>query len=216
MLQNEDLIGRALAAELPDDQTANRILGAAFQQAEDFGLRRFTMDDVARRVGLSRVTIYRYFPKKDELINALLMIELRRFLNKVEAVVAEQPTPLSKLVEGLLFCLNFLRAHRLLNRLLRTEPELILPHLTTRAGGTVLAAARGWVAMQIRAEVAAGRVAMPDPDVDVLAELLVRIVISLTITPDSVLPMDSPDDQRRLVEIYLAPVVAAFRPREEE
>lgn len=206
-----DLLRRALATELPDDETANRILTAAFDQAEDFGLRRFTMDDVARRVGLSRVTVYRYFPKKDQLINALLMRELRRFLTKLDEVLDAQPTPDAKLTEGLLFCLTFLREHRVLNRLLRTEPELILPFLTTRAA-PVVTAARGWIAGHISREVAAGRLALPTTDVEMLAELLVRLVISLVITPDTVLPVDSPAEQKRLVEFYLRPLVAAFHP----
>ncbi|WP_051581348.1 TetR/AcrR family transcriptional regulator [Pseudonocardia acaciae] len=212
MRSGDDLLLRAIASELPDDdQTADRILSAAYQQAEDFGLRRFTMDDVARRVGLSRVTIYRYFPKKDQLMNALLMRELRRFLTRADAVIDAQPTPEAKLVEGLLFCLGFLRGHRLLTRLLRTEPELILPHLTTRAGA-VVTAARSWIARHVRAEVAAGRLALPDQDIDMLCELLVRTVISLVITPETVLPVDSPDGQRRLVELYLRPLVASLRP----
>src|SRR5262245_53585810 len=117
----DNLLRRALATDLPDDETAARIMRAALEQAEDFGLRRFTIDDVARRVCLSRVTIYRYFPKKDQLINALIMRELRRFLTRVDKVLAMQPLPEGKLVFGVLFCLEFLRNHRLLNRLLRTE-----------------------------------------------------------------------------------------------
>jgi AcrR family transcriptional regulator len=208
----EDLLRRALNTDLPDDETAARILTAAFDQAEDFGLRRFTMDDVARRVGVSRVTIYRYFPKKDQLINALLMRELRRFLTKLEAVIEAESTSEAKLSEGLLFCLAFLREHRVLNRLLRTEPELILPYLTTKAD-TVVAAARGWIARLIRGEVAAGRIELPEQDIEMLAELLVRTVISLVITPTTVLPVDSPEGQRRLVEVYVKPLVAAVRPR---
>jgi AcrR family transcriptional regulator len=207
----DDLLRRALASDAPDDETASRILTAAFDQAEDFGLRRFTMDDVARRVGVSRVTIYRYFPKKDQLINALLMRELRRFLTKLDAVIEAESTSEAKLSEGLLFCLAFLRAHRVLNRLLRTEPELILPYLTTKAD-TVVAAARGWIARLIRGEVAAGRIALPEQDIEMLAELLVRTVISLVITPETVLPVDSPEGQRRLVELYVKPLVAAVRP----
>jgi AcrR family transcriptional regulator len=207
----DDLLRRALDTDLPDDETAARILTAAFDQAEDFGLRRFTMDDVARRVGVSRVTIYRYFPKKDQLINALLMRELRRFLTKLDAVIEAEHTSEAKLSQGLLFCLTFLRAHRVLNRLLRTEPELILPYLTIRAGH-VVAAARSWIARHIRDEVAAGRIALPEQDIDMLAELLVRTVISLVITPETVLPVDSPEGQRRLVEFYVKPLVAAIRP----
>lgn len=98
-----DLLKHALEADLPGDETAERIMGAALTQAEDFGLRRFTVDDVARRVGLSRVTIYRYFPKKDQLLNALVLREMKRFLTKVDAVVEAQASPEEKLIEGLSF-----------------------------------------------------------------------------------------------------------------
>jgi AcrR family transcriptional regulator len=206
-----DLLRRAVTTQLPVDATAERILRAAGEQAEDFGLRRFTMDDVARRVGVSRVTIYRYFPKKDQLINALLLRELRRFLTKLDAVIDSEGASDAKLVAGLLFCLDYLRKHRLLNRLLRTEPELILPYLTTK-GRPVLTAARAWIARLIRNEVTQGRIALPERDIEVLAEVLVRMVISLVVTPDTVLPVDSSEGQRRLVELYLRPVVAALRP----
>ncbi|MWK38501.1 TetR family transcriptional regulator [Actinomadura sp. J1-007] len=84
---------RAETGDPVDDRTAERVLDMALRQAEDFGMRRFTIDDLARRVGLSRVTIYRHFPKKDLLINALLTRELHRFLSKAETVVEAQPTP---------------------------------------------------------------------------------------------------------------------------
>jgi AcrR family transcriptional regulator len=210
-VDDDNLLRRALDSEPSDDETSERIMSAALEQAEDFGLRRFTIDDVARRVRLSRVTIYRYFPKKDQLLNALLMREMRRFLTRADAVVAAEPTTEGKLVEGVRFCLEFLRGHRLLNRLLRTEPELILPHLTTHAGN-LLAAARDWIAGHIRDEVAAGRIELPDRDIDGIAELLVRTVVSLVITPDTVLPVDSEEGQRRVAELYLAPLVKALRP----
>jgi len=206
-----NLLQRAFDTDLPDDKTATRIMGAALEHAEDFGLRRFTIDDVARRVGLSRVTIYRYFPKKDQLLNALILKELRRFLTRVDKVLAKQPTPEAKLAEGVLFCLTFLRGHRLLNRLLRTEPELILPHLTTKAGD-LLAAAREWIAGHIRVEIAAGRLALPDQDVDGAAELIARTVLSLVITPDTVLPLDSPKARQRLIDLYVTPIVRSLRP----
>lgn len=205
-----NLLQHALDAELPGDETSERIMGAALTQAEDFGLRRFTVDDVARRVGLSRVTIYRYFPKKDQLLNALILREMKRFLTKVDAVLEAQPTPEEKLIEGLSFSLVYLRGHRLLNRLLRTEPELILPHLTVQAGG-LFAAARARIATHFRAEVAAGRLSLPDDDIDGMAELLIRIVVSLVLTPETVLPVDDDVERRRIAELYLTPIVRSLR-----
>src|SRR3954462_5164187 len=87
------LLRQALAPEgAPPDETTERILAGAVEHAEDFGMRRFTMDDVARRVGVSRVTVYRYFPKKDRLIEAVLLREMRRFLREVDGAVASCQT----------------------------------------------------------------------------------------------------------------------------
>ncbi|RZS32846.1 TetR family transcriptional regulator [Herbihabitans rhizosphaerae] len=207
----KDVLREAIEAELPDDESTNRILRAALEHAEDFGLRRFTVDEVARRVGLSRVTIYRHFPKKDKLLKVLIMSELRRFLTKADTVIAAQSTPEAKLIEGLTFAVMFLREHKLLSRLLRTEPEFLLPYLTVKAGD-FLAAARNWIAGHIRAEVTAGHLAMPDEDIDIVAEVLARNVLSLVLTPETLLPLDSPEGRQRLAELYFIPIVRALRP----
>jgi hypothetical protein len=41
------------------------------------------------------------------------------------------------MVYGTVFTVTFLREHRLLNQLLRTEPETILPSLTVDAGAII-------------------------------------------------------------------------------
>lgn len=196
-------------AERPADETSERILEAAALQAEDFGLRRFTIDDVARRVGVSRVTIYRYFPRKDSLVEAILLRELRRFLASVDAVVAPLETVEERLIEGFVFTLGFLREHRLLNRLLRTEPELILPALTVKAE-PVLAASREFIARYARAEADAGRLTLTPEDVEGVSEMLARAVLSFVLTPQSVLGLRTAQEQRRFAEHYLAPVLHAL------
>jgi AcrR family transcriptional regulator len=205
----------ARAVELEDapstDETTERILGAALAQAEDFGLRRFTMDDVARRTGVSRVTVYRYFPRKDQLLDAILMVELRRFLRRLDRAVRDEPGPVEKVVEGLVFSMTYLRGHRLLQRLLRTEPELLLPHLTLD-GGPAIAAAREFVARHTREAIAAGDLALREEDIDGHAELLVRIALSFVIAPQSVIDIDDPDVIRDFTRRYLEPVIAALRP----
>lgn len=204
------LLSRILGsgAELADE-TSERILAAAARQAEDFGLRRFTMDDVARRVGVSRVTIYRYFPRKDRLVEAILFRELRRFLASIDAAVAPYETVEERLVEGFVFTLTFLRKHTLLNRLLRTEPELILPALTVNAG-PVLAAGREFVAGFVHVEAEEGRLALSDEDIDGVSEMLARAVLSFVLTPQSALGLQTPQELRHFAEHYLAPVLHAL------
>jgi AcrR family transcriptional regulator len=204
------LLSRILASDAEVmDETSERILEAAAGQAEDFGLRRFTMDDVARRVGVSRVTIYRYFPRKDRLVEAVLLYELRRFLAAVDAAVAPYDTLEERLVEGFVFTLTLLRKHTLLKRLLRTEPELILPSLTVK-GAPVLEAGREFIARFAHREAEEGRLALSDEDVQGVSELLARAVLSFVLTPDSVLGLRTPQEIRRFAEHYLTPILRAL------
>lgn len=206
----DPLLDRILTQGVPpDDESAERILAAAIQQVEDFGLRRFTVDDVARRVGLSRVTIYRHFPKKDRLVEAVLLHELRRFLRAVDAAVAQYETLEERLVEGFVFALTFLRNHRLLNRLLRTEPELILPALTVR-GSSVLAASREFIAGFARQEAERGGLHLSEGEIEGVSELLARAVMSFVLTPESALGLRTRAEIRSFAEHYLAPTLHAL------
>jgi AcrR family transcriptional regulator len=199
------LIGGAM----PADESGARILAAATQQVEDFGVRRFTIDDLARRVGVSRVTIYRHFPKKDRVIEAVLLHELRRFLDAIEAAVEPYETLEERLVEGFVFALTFLHEHRLLNRLLRTEPELLLPMLTVRAE-PVLTAAREFIAGFARRETEQGALALGEDEIAGLSELLARAVLSFVLTPSSALSLQTPAEIRDFAERYLAPILAGL------
>jgi AcrR family transcriptional regulator len=204
------LLTRILASDADvADETGERILEAAAEQAEDFGLRRFTMDDVARRVGVSRVTVYRYFPRKDRLVEAVLLYELRRFLAAVDRAVEPYDTVEERLVEGFVFTLTLLRKHRLLNRLLRTEPELILPSLTVK-GHPVLEAGRELIARFAHQEAEEGRLALSEEDVQGVSEMLARAVLSFVLTPESVLGLRTPAEIRRFAEHYLTPILRAL------
>ncbi|MBV8966290.1 MAG: helix-turn-helix transcriptional regulator, partial [Mycobacteriaceae bacterium] len=55
----------------PDPVTA-AILDAAVVEFERHGFRRVALDDVARRAGVSRMTIYRRFAGRDELVTAVI------------------------------------------------------------------------------------------------------------------------------------------------
>lgn len=180
------------------------ILEAALRQFEDFGLRRTTIEDIARRAGVSRVTIYRHFKNKETLVEAVIVRETQAFYERLDAAVQRFDTTDERLVEGFAFALTHARQHALLNRLLRTEPETFLPYLTT-VGGPLVAAARAFVAEGLGREVKEGR--LPPLDVEVAAELLVRLVLSFLLTPDSAAPLDTEAQARRFARRYLAPAL---------
>jgi AcrR family transcriptional regulator len=111
--------------------TRERILGATLACVERWGLVKTSIEDVAREAGLSRATVYRHFPGgREELVRATVEWEVDRFFRRLEARIAEQPDLASKLRVGLVFGRRAIGEHRLLQRVLRTEPEALLEELS--------------------------------------------------------------------------------------
>src|SRR5438874_6535031 len=70
-----------------DDVVSERILDAALALAAASGLRHLTMDDVARKAGVGRMTVYRRFAGKARLVDSLAVRECRRCLTVVGAAL---------------------------------------------------------------------------------------------------------------------------------
>jgi len=186
------------------DATVRQILDAAVATFENLGIRRATMEDIARAAGVGRATVYRRFPQKGDLVRAALLHELRRFLGEVDRRIADAPTVLDRLVEGFVVGVSGVRRHPLLSRLLATEQADVLPYLTVD-GGSIIAVARAYLAEHIRAGVAAGEFSVPDPDR--LAEILVRIAHSIVLTPAGVLPAGDDEATRTFTRSQLTALV---------
>src|ERR671936_1425417 len=73
--------------ETADDAMSERILDAALALAAASGLRHLTMDDVARRARVGRMTVYRRFGTKGALVDALAVRECRRCLAQLGGVL---------------------------------------------------------------------------------------------------------------------------------
>ncbi|HEU5475234.1 MAG TPA: TetR family transcriptional regulator [Actinophytocola sp.] len=169
------------------DAAVRQILHAAVRTFENVGIRRATVEDIARAAGLGRATVYRRFPQKADLIRAALLHELRRFLAELDDRIAGAADPRERLVEGFVAGVAGVREHPLLSRLLATEPQDVLPYLTID-GAPIVAVARAYIAERIAELGPAG------PAAERIAEVLVRIAHSMVLTPAGVLP--AADDER--------------------
>ncbi|WP_445169295.1 TetR family transcriptional regulator [Mycolicibacterium sp. Dal123E01] len=179
-----------------------RILDAALKQFELFGIRRSTVEDITRRSGLARVTLYRNFANKDAIVEAVLVRELERFLSELAAEAGGYPTAEEKLVEGFVFTLNTMQGHALLQRLLATEPETVLPFLTVE-GDSVIQTASSFLAHQLA-------VALPDDrrtqlELLEVAEVTVRVIVSFVLTPSQNVALGDDDAARSFARRYLVP-----------
>ncbi len=98
------------------------------------GVRRTTLTDVARRAGISRMTVYRRFPDVAALIQALMTREFSGVLAEAVAANAERPTVRERLAHGATDGVVRLSGHPLFLRLLDVDPELLLPYVVQRHG----------------------------------------------------------------------------------
>jgi AcrR family transcriptional regulator len=187
-------------AEPSTDRVGESIVDAALTEFLAYGLRRTNVDVVARRAGVSRATLYRRFEGKDALVQAVLVRESRRFFSSIADAVAGIESPEERLVEGFVVGVRYAREDRLLNRLLASDPEALLPYLTTN-GALVVAAARDFLVRQ------APEVPVADRTPAGVAELFVRLAISFTLMPDGAIPLSTDDDVRAFARAYLAPLM---------
>ena len=91
-----EVVGGASAGGRVDeaaDRTSQRILDAALTEAAAVGLQRITVEDVVRRAGVSRMTAYRRYPRRDDLVEALVRRETQRFLGAVADAIDTRRRP---------------------------------------------------------------------------------------------------------------------------
>ena len=91
---------------------------------EQYGARRANVEDVARAAGISRSTLYRAYPNKEALLEAVLVREFDAFLTELDRVAADLP-PREAVVECFAQGMALTREIPLLARLAETEPELV-------------------------------------------------------------------------------------------
>lgn len=213
--RTEDFVRRlsdpdpAVAALVEDpDEITTRILRAAIEQAELLGMRRSTMEDVAKRSGVGRATLYRRFPTKAALNDAIVLSEVRRFLEGSAQARAQGTTFEDRMVYDTVFTVTFIRQHALLKKLLRTEPEAILPSLTVDAGAIIDFATDYTVAL-FRRELYGTKAitAAQERHLRTAAELQTRLTLSFIVTPHTGINLASLDDTRAYVRRYLMPMV---------
>ena len=199
------LLDLALADEPELDPTTERILDAALAQFELVGIRRSSVEDVARGAGVTRVTVYRRFARKDALVEAVVVRECRRAIAAIDARISPIEDAEERTVEGFVAMLDTVRSHPLINRLLAVEPESVLRQLTVD-GANVIALSTAYGAEQIRRGQRDGD--FPPYDPEPVAEILARLAHSLLLTPQGVVPLADEEAAREFAREYLAPILS--------
>ncbi len=191
----------SVALSQGSDRTVEAILGAAVEQFVLTGVRRTSADDVARRAGVNRATLYRRVGTKHQIVAAAFLQETGRALARIEAAIGAVPPPGTDGFDATAYVRRFfsvtlteVRENPLLQQLMRTDRDETLSGLTAGAGDFI-ALSSGLVARrihQLRPHVGNTRT----DDIEAVANTMARITQSLLLTPDG-LPMLGTARQRR-------------------
>jgi AcrR family transcriptional regulator len=185
----------------PPGSRRSSLLDAAIDRFVAVGIAKTTMEDIARGAGAGKATLYRYFPNKAAVVDALVERENTRFVRVLERAVAAAPTSRQGLEDAFVAALEFLRAHPMLNKSLQEEPDVLLPYLTLRSGPVAQST------MRLFAEVIEGGIAAGElrrVESEWAAETLFRLLMSFFSLPQLTIRIDDPSQ----VRAYAAGLVA--------
>ncbi len=116
-----------------DREPRDAYLDAARDCILDVGWRRTTLTEVARRAGVSRMTIYRTWADMPTLLGDLMTREWAGVVT-AEVDASESGSALERIAEGIVGTVRALRENELFVRIVELDPELILPYLFSRRG----------------------------------------------------------------------------------
>jgi AcrR family transcriptional regulator len=144
------------------------------------GLSRTGVPDIARELGVSRTTVYRQVGTVEQAARLLLARELHRLLARLPALV-EGATGPETFVRLIAVIVNYAREHHVLAKVLADEAEVIGPLLAGDELPELVLRVSTIASPLLVQAMDAGLVRRRDPDL--LADFLVRVVVSLVLAP---------------------------------
>ena len=122
---------------MTSDRNKGRLLDAAREVILTVGWKRATLTDVARRAGVSRMTVYRAYPDMQSILADLMT---REWASDIDEVVNEVDTVGDGLADVIArrfsVAVAALRENELFRRIVDVDPEQLLPYLIDRRGRT--------------------------------------------------------------------------------
>jgi AcrR family transcriptional regulator len=208
------VLSRALSGSIAfgSHPTDDRIMDATIAELATSGLRELAVEDVARRAGVSRMTVYRRFADRQRLIEATMARESARLLAAVAAADDPDAGPVDRIVSALTTSLTAARSHPLVSHWLATNPGELL-NAVLENDAAVLRAGASYIAATIRAASEAGGRSRGSlgPDPDRAGEILVRLYAALVLMPPPSVDLDDPREVESLARELIAPILVRAR-----
>lgn len=173
------------------------ILDAALEVLGRVGIAKLALEEVATEAGVSRQTVYRHFGSRDGLLSAVIVREEEELLGLVDEATDGVDDVEEAVRVGLAAALHGAQQHPLLQRLLTSEPEALLPFLTLGSGPVL-----SIIGPAIAAVVQRRAPHLTDADLEFLGDAIGRVVVSYAVSPRE----DIDDTASRLAAMVVAHV----------
>ena len=207
-LESNTYLENAIGGEDPDngDRSRVRLLDAAHEQFCKVGIQRTSMEEVARRANLSRITVYRKFATKDSLVEQVVLREFRKYFDQFRADIELAETVDDRIVLGFVSSLRAISNNALIAALIEAGPHL--HGSIVGDNGRTIAMVQQFVASQLRREQRAGTIA-DGVDVDLVAEMFVRVTASFLMIPSDTVNLHDDARMEAIARQFLVPMIKA-------
>lgn len=195
-MQNHSLSGN-LVESTDVDRT---ILDTARAVFETYGVRRANIEDVAARAGVSRSTIYRRFPTKDDLVEQVLRREGELFFSTLDRATAGC-NPAEAVIEAFTLGVRLVQDSPLYSRIVESEPELF--GLFSRSHVFPIGQFADGIANNLRKCGAD----IPDTDLANIADILLRVALGIIVFPTDRLDISDHVAVGEYAARYLVPII---------
>jgi TetR/AcrR family transcriptional regulator len=190
--------GSVTAEPLTDLDRA--ILDTARTVFETYGVRRANIEDVAARAGVSRSTVYRRFPTKDDLFGQVVWREAETFFTTLDRATTGCD-PRQAVVEAFALGVRLVHDSPLYSRIADSEPELL--GMFSRSDVFPIRQFADGIARTLRRCGAD----IPGPDLDNIADILLRVALGIIVFPTDRLDTSDPAAVREYAARYLVPII---------
>lgn len=177
------------------------LLAAAARRFVATGIRKTTMEDVAREARAGKATLYRHFANKDALLDALLEREAHRLDRRLRAAVAEHDDAPGRIEAAFVAGVTFFVTHPMMTRGRDEEPGILLPRITANGGPLVRRGLELFTGL-LADGVAAGELRPVDPPA--AAEVIMRLILSYFSIPPLYVRVDDEDEARAFAHALVA------------
>jgi AcrR family transcriptional regulator len=184
-----------------ENEARQRILSATMSCVEKFGSAKTTLSDVATELGVTRQTVYRYYPSLAELLSAVAQAGLDDFIERMQGHLATATSPAEAAIESVVFAVQAIPQEPYIGLLFQAGETDVFSRGVTSSTAFSLGAH-----ILRRIPVDWSEIGVVDEELESLAEILMRLFLSFLQNPAA--PPRSEDELRTIIRRWLGPALA--------